>query len=86
RILSLQLTEQLHNSNLQSEKEFVSQAQQLREEQDVATTTQFNQGISTAEEEENYGEGQDAEFFNPMNSFIIIDLPWPRATEGHKGK
>ncbi|CAF1172792.1 unnamed protein product [Rotaria sordida] len=81
-----ELTEQLHNSNLQSEKEFVSQAQQLREEQNVATTTQFNQGISTAEKEENYGEGQDAEFFNPMNSFIIIDLPWPRATEGHKGK
>ena len=53
----------------QEEREtFIEQQQQQSQ-----TSTEIVNGADI--EEENYGEGLDAEYFNPMNTLIIIDLP-----------
>ncbi|CAF2871341.1 unnamed protein product [Rotaria sp. Silwood2] len=81
-----EVNEQGHDSNPSSENEHLYQIQELQEQQEIATTTQSNQSTSAGIEEENYCEGLDVELFNPMNTFIIIDLPWPRSSERYNGK
>ncbi|CAF2924772.1 unnamed protein product [Rotaria sp. Silwood2] len=86
KIPRCEINEQVHCSNLIPEKELVGQVQELREEQEIETPTQPNQTISAYIEEENYDEGLDVELFNPMNTMIIIDLPWPSSSERNHGK
>ena len=60
----------------QEEREtFVEQQQQ----QQSQISTEIANEADT--EEEKYGEGLNAEYFNPMNTLIIIDLPWPESSE-----
>ena len=49
------------------------------EQQQSQTSTEIVNEADT--EEEDYGEGLDVEHFNPMNTQIIIDLPWPESSE-----
>ncbi|CAF4806189.1 unnamed protein product, partial [Rotaria sp. Silwood2] len=68
---------------------FHREVQEHREEQEIASQIQANQALSTIveqeeeeeEEEENYAVLDYLDDYNPMNTLIIIDLPWPQASE-----
>ena len=60
-------------------KEYQEERETFVEQQQSQTSTEI--GNETNTEEENYGEGLDAEYFNPMNTLIIIDLPWPESSQ-----
>ena len=51
----------------------------VEQQQQSQTSTEI--GNETDTEEENYSEGLDAEYFNSMNTLIIIDLPWPESSQ-----
>ncbi|CAF3797007.1 unnamed protein product [Rotaria sp. Silwood1] len=75
-----ELTEQVQNSNLLPEKDFVYQAEELHQEQHIDSATPINQTQEVHEKEDNYSYWLDAELFDPMQGFIIIDLPWPKSS------
>ena len=58
-------------------KEYQEERETFVEQQQ--TSTEIVNEADT--EEENYGEGLDAEYFNPMNTLIIIDLPWLESSQ-----
>ncbi|CAF1271604.1 unnamed protein product [Rotaria sordida] len=59
--------------------------QEHREEQEIASQIQDDQATSKTveekQEEENYDPIDYLDDYNPMNTHIIIDLPWPQAVE-----
>ncbi|CAF3104693.1 unnamed protein product [Rotaria sp. Silwood2] len=60
------------------------EVQEYREEQEIISQKQQNQAtLETVEEkeEENYEIVDYLDDYNPMNTLIIIDLPWPKASE-----
>ena len=60
-------------------KEYQEERETFVEQQQSQTSTEIVNEADT--EEENHGEGLDAEYFNPMNTLIIIDLSWPESSE-----
>ena len=60
-------------------KEYKEERETFVEQQQSQTSTEIVNETDT--DEEDYGEGLDAEYFNPMNTQIIIDLPWPESSE-----
>ncbi|CAF1279175.1 unnamed protein product [Rotaria sordida] len=57
---------------------------EYREEQEILLQKQHQQTtseITEEEEEENYHPIDYLDDYNPMNSLIIVDLPWPTAPE-----
>ncbi|CAF4487880.1 unnamed protein product [Rotaria sp. Silwood2] len=81
--------EQGLGSNRHSPTSLDHEIQEHREKQEMASQIQTNQALSTIveqneeeeEEEEIYAPLDYLDDYNPMNTLIIIDLPWPQASE-----
>ena len=71
------------SSNSNSEIELDRIVQEYREEQEKLSQNQQNE-TSSREDRQYRGSYYDdpyLEDFNPMNSYIIIDLPWPESPQ-----
>ncbi|CAF4691449.1 unnamed protein product [Rotaria sp. Silwood2] len=89
KIPRCKVEEQVLDSNRHSPASLDREMQEHREEQEIASQIQTNQALSTIVEqeeedeevEENYAVLDYLDDYNPMNTLIIIDLPWPQASE-----
>ncbi|CAF3995596.1 unnamed protein product [Rotaria sordida] len=91
KIPRCKIDQQLYDPNAHVKTKFDREIQEYREEQEIASQTQDNQATSKTveekeketeeEEEENDGFIDYLDDYNPMNTCIIIDLPWPQAAE-----
>ncbi|CAF4147816.1 unnamed protein product [Rotaria sordida] len=84
RIPRCKIEQQVYDSNSHTQTNVGREIQEYREEQEIALQKQDNQATSEIleeKEEENDGFIDYLDDYNPMNTLIIIDLPWPQATE-----
>ncbi|CAF4059626.1 unnamed protein product [Rotaria sordida] len=84
RCKTFQIEQQVYDSNSHTQTNVGREIQEYREEQEIALQKQDNQATSEIveeKEEENDGFIDYLDDYNPMNTLIIIDLPWPQATE-----
>ncbi|CAF4721004.1 unnamed protein product, partial [Rotaria sp. Silwood2] len=77
---------QVLGSNRHSPASLDHEIQEHREKQEITSQIQTNQALSPIveqkeEEEEDYAVLDYFDDYNPMSTFIIIDLPWPQAPE-----
>ncbi|CAF1359299.1 unnamed protein product [Rotaria sordida] len=82
--MTFQIEQQVYDSNSHTQTNVGREIQEYREEQEIALQKQDNQATSEIveeKEEENDGFIDYLDDYNPMNTLIIIDLPWPQATE-----
>ncbi|CAF1492419.1 unnamed protein product [Rotaria sordida] len=81
--MTFQIEQQVYDSNSHTQTNVDREIQEYREEQEIALQKQDNQTTSeiVEEKEENDGFIDYLDDYNPMNTLIIIDLPWPQATE-----
>ncbi|CAF1246217.1 unnamed protein product [Rotaria sp. Silwood1] len=84
KIPRCKIEDHIPDFNLNSQTNVDPGLQEYREEQEIVSQIQINQTISEStqeEEEEEYVPLNYIDDYNPMNTMIIIDLPWPQNTE-----
>ncbi|CAF1458531.1 unnamed protein product [Rotaria sordida] len=88
KIPRCKIEQQIYDPNAHVQIKLDREIQEYREEQELASQTQDNQATSeTVGEKEKEIEDENDGFidylddYNPMNTFIIVDLPWPQAAE-----
>ncbi|CAF3361700.1 unnamed protein product [Rotaria sp. Silwood2] len=75
-----EVEEEVHGSDRSIEAKKDCEIQEFRQEQEIISQQQSYETLSAMDDEQDsYHIGPYIEDYNPMNNYIIIDLPWPES-------